>query len=360
MSAPHLLVDISAHGYGHLAQAGEVARALRHRLPRLAITVRTDLPRAMLDRRLPANFGWQARSLDVGMANADALTVLPEESLARHRDFHVDWQARVAAEAAELERLAPDLVLADVPYLPLAAAAEAGIPAAALCSLNWAEILRGYCGETAEARPVLEQMTAAYAAADCFLQPAPHMPMEWLTNRRPIGPIAPTAARRREDLEAALRVPGGTAIGLVSLGGIPFDLDLSRWPVQADRHWVVNGTPPPRPDMTALADLPLDHTEVLAASDLVVTKPGYGTFTEAACNGVDVLYLPRGDWPEEPYLTAWLHEHTRARTIGREALATGHLEGILAEMAAQPRPAPPTATGAEEAAAYLEPWLGPS
>jgi len=123
---------------------------------------------------------------------------------------------------------------------------------------------------------------------------------------------------------------------------------------------VVNGTAPARPDMTALADLPLDHTEVLAASDLVVTKPGYGIFTEAACNGVDVLYLPRGDWPEEPYLTAWLHRHARARTIGREALAAGRLDGILVEMTQQERPQPPAASGAEEAAAYLAPWLVPA
>lgn len=360
MSPPHLLVDVSAHGYGHLAQAGEVVRALVRRLPELTVTVRADLPPAMLHKRLPPGFQWQARSLDVGMANADALTVLADESLERYRAFHRNWPDKVAAEAAELERLGPDGVLADVPYLPLAAAAEAGIPAAALCSLNWADILRGYCGDRAEAGPVLAEVEDAYRRADVFLQPAPHMPMGFLDNGRPIGPIAPTAEGRREDLEAALEVDSETTLGLVSLGGIPFELDLSRWPLRSGRHWVVNGTPPPRPDMTALADLPLDHTDVLSACDLVVTKPGYGTFTEAACNGVDVVYLPRGDWPEEPYLTQWLHRHTRARTIGRDALATGHLEGILVEMASQPRPAAPAATGAAEAADYLLPWLGPT
>jgi hypothetical protein len=357
MSGGHLVVDISGHGFGHLAQAGEVVRALRERRPELAVTVRGDLPEAMLHKRLPAGFQWEDGPLDVGMVNADALTVLGEASLEEYRTFHADWRQRVARQAQELARLAPDVVLADVPYLSLAAAAEAGIRSAALCSLNWADILRGYCGHREATQPILAEMETAYRQADVFLQPLPHMPMPFLDNAHPIGPIAPTAELHRSALEEALQVPTDMTIGLVSLGGIPFELDLSRWPLSTHRHWVVNGTPPPRPDMTALSDLPLDHTEVLAACDVVVTKPGYGTFTEAACNGVDVLYLPRGDWPEEPYLTAWLHEHARARTIGREALASGRIETLLAAMAAQPRPRPPEATGAVEAAAYLEPWL---
>jgi hypothetical protein len=46
----------------------------------------------------------------------------------------VDREARLLAE------LQPDLVLSDVAYLPLAGAARAGIPALAMCSLNWAEL----------------------------------------------------------------------------------------------------------------------------------------------------------------------------------------------------------------------------
>ena len=39
-----------------------------------------------------------------------------------------------------LRRLAPDLVLTDVAYLPLAGAAQAGIPALSMCSLTWADL----------------------------------------------------------------------------------------------------------------------------------------------------------------------------------------------------------------------------
>ena len=35
-----------------------------------------------------------------------------------------------------------------------------------------------------------------------------------------------------------------------------------------------------------------------ASSDAVVTKIGYTTFVEAACNGVGIVSAPRADWPE--------------------------------------------------------------
>ncbi len=52
-----------------------------------------------------------------------------------------------------------------------------------------------------------------------------------------------------------------------------------------------------------IAELRLSVMDVLGSRDAILGKPGYGTFAEAACNGKPVLYVSRGDWPEEPALT---------------------------------------------------------
>ncbi|MCK7576803.1 MAG: hypothetical protein MZV65_13620 [Chromatiales bacterium] len=81
------------------------------------------------------------------------------ESLAAYRAFHAEWDARLAWQESVLRKAAPDLVLADVPYLSLAAAARLDIPRSALCSLNWADILAGYCADA----PDLEDAARADA-----------------------------------------------------------------------------------------------------------------------------------------------------------------------------------------------------
>jgi len=351
----HLLVDISAHGFGHLAQAAEVVNALGRRLPGLHATVRTDLPADLLDDRLRVPYQTRTARLDPGMVMADALTVLPEDSQRAYAAFHEQWLERVQAEAREMAALAPDLVLADVPYLSLAAARQAGLPAAALCSLDWAGVFAAYCGHLPGAEAITAQIEAAYRDARVFLQPRPHMPMDYLNNRVEIGPIAATPDAPQALLRRKL--PPAEHVVLVSLGGLPFPLPLAQWPERPGTTWLFPGEVPPRADMVALKDTGLSHIEAVVAVDAVVTKMGYGTLVEAACQGTDILYLPRGDWPEEPAMEAWLAANARTQTVTRPMLERGELGPALDAVTAQPRPSPPIPSGAEDAASLLAGWL---
>jgi hypothetical protein len=183
--------------------------------------------------------------------------------------------------------------------------------------------------------------------------------MATLPNRCPIGPIARLGQRRREALIRQLRLEDGERLVLVALGGIDTAFDLSRWPhLPGVRYLVSRAWQSRRADATAWEDLGLPFIDLLASCDVVVTKPGYGTFTECACNAIPVLYVARRDWPEEPYLTTWLVRHGRAREVTRFTLETGELGDDLAALAALPTPPPPVPSGAAEAAEYLAGLLG--
>jgi hypothetical protein len=53
----------------------------------------------------------------------------------------------------------------------------------------------------------------------------------------------------------------------------------------------------------------MSFIDVLASSDAVVTKIGYATFVEAACNGVGIVSAPRADWPESGHLIEWAKQN---------------------------------------------------
>ena len=92
--------------------------------------------------------------------------------------------------------------------------------------------------------------------------------------------------------------------------------------------------------------------------DAVISKPGYGTFVEAACSGVPILYLERPDWPETPWFATWLAVHARAVVLTRERLERGNLVDALHRLWQAPPPAVPAANGATEAAQLLVRELG--
>ena len=351
---PHLLVDISSHGYGHVAQTAPVVNELARRIPGLRITLRSTAPAALLRQRFQCEFQHIPLALDFGMRMANALEVQVEQSAAAYRELHADWQHRVAHEAEAMRALQPDLLLANVPYLSLAAAHEAGVRAVGMCCLNWADIYRHYCVQDAESQNIHAQMLDAYNSAECFLRVQPGMPMPDFSNVRSINPIAQLGRPQRALIEERVPSVSEEKWVLVAMGGIDMRLPMERWPPIPGVRWLIpQAWGIERADITAFETLGLSFSDVLASADVVLTKPGYGTFAEAACTGVPVLYVTRRDWPEEPYLVQWLAQHGVCREVERGALQCGELHDALQQLLAQPRPVAPIPSGASEAADYL-------
>lgn len=354
---PHLVVDISAHGFGHLAQVAPVLEALARRLPALRLTLRTALARERLERRVSAPFAHLPVSLDVGAAMRDALTVDREASRKALLAFHRDWEARVAAEASALARLAPTALLADVPYLSLAAAKRTGVPALALCSLNWADIFAAMFAGDRAMDGVLDAMRAAYGAADVFLCPTPSMPMPWLSNVRRIGPVAATGRARGDELRRCLGLAPDTRLALLTLGGTPHRPLAGNG--AASRRWHFLEQNARSDGATDVASVAMPFPDILASVDALIIKPGYGLFAEAAAAARPVLYLSRGDWAEEPFLVDWLRSVAVAEPLAVEELGAASLVRRLdALLAIAPKP-PVVASGADEAAQCIARLLAP-
>lgn len=350
----HLAVAISAHGYGHGAQTTAVLAALRARLPDLKLTLLTGLPRGFLHDRIPGDFELIEWRGDFGMRMRSALDVDLKRSAADYAAFHTGWPVHVDATARLLERLAPDLLLANVPYLPLAAAACIGLPSVALCSLNWAGIYRHYFAGRPEAPNILAAMEDAYNRAEAFLCPAPSMDMPELRNALTIGPLARIGRNVRAELCARLGLSESNRLVLIAPGGIELRLPLEDWPEHPDITWIVpSAWSVRRRDMRAFEALGFRFTDVLASVDAVLGKLGYGTVAECACNATPMLYMPRPDWPEELCLAQWLQVHGRCAPIERDKVMRGALRESLESLWARPVPVPPSPSGAADAAAWL-------
>ena len=353
-----LLVDISSHGYGHLSQTGPVLNELWYRRPDIRFTVRSALPREVLERRIEAPFEHVAEAQDFGMVMSNAVDIDLAASAARYVEFHRDWQDRVARETERLGGLNPDLLLANVPYLSLAAAARAGIPAVAMSSLNWADIFLGTLGHIPQASAIHGEILAAYHGAAHFLRLTPGMAMGDLPSVRTVGPVARIAGSRRDALDQKLGIPPGDRLVMVALGGIPMRLPLEQWPTLPGIRWLVPASwQASRADALAIEAAGRGFTEVLASSDAVIAKAGYGTFTEAACNGVRVLYVRRPGWPEEPPLVDWLREHAACAEVDRDRLEGGAFAGELLALLERDTGRMVPATGAAEAAVMLSKLL---
>ena len=206
--APHLVVAISPHGFGHAALTAPVVNALRAQVPGLRVTLRTTVSRELLRARFQEPWDHVAVASDFGMVMASAIDVLVDESARAYARLHQHWDADLEREAAALTALQPDLVLCNVPYLSLAASAKTGLPALGLCSL-W------------------------------FLQCEPSMPMTDLPWRRPIGPVATVGRDRRSEIVHRLGANPAHRLVLIAPGGIAMRWPVDEWPLLPAIHWLV-------------------------------------------------------------------------------------------------------------------------
>ncbi|WP_020560485.1 hypothetical protein [Thiofilum flexile] len=354
----HLLIDISAHGFGHLAQTAAILNALPS--SNIKITIRSLAPEKVLRDRIRHNFELIPYQQDNGMIMHDALNVDAESSFQWYQHFHENYSQKVNQATQELRLLKPDLVFSDIPYLSLEAAHALNIPSIALCSLNWADIFQAYCGHFTSAQPIHTQILQAYQKANIFLQPTPSMPMPTLSNTQTIDVLAARGTQQKHLLQQRLNLPPQAKCVLVSLGGIEINYPLNTWPQIENVYWIF-------PDQVLLAQradwIPqsqaqMNYLDLLASCDVVITKTGYGTQTEAVINQIPTLCIERQEWPEQPYLQAWQEQHgeviyTEWDTI-LQGNFTNHINALLNTIWTKPCP---NYQGANQAAAYIEKYL---
>jgi hypothetical protein len=379
---PHLLVALSSHGFGHLSQAAPVINQLRALIPNLRLTIRAAFPADQIQRRIFNPDVLQHVADDFGMVMRDALTVDLGASVHAYQTFHASMPERIERLAKELLEQKVDLVLADVPYLTLAAAKKAGIPCVALCSLNWADILEhalllatsNALENTAASRAlspelarvgaeIVREIRGIYQQADYFLLPTPSMPMSTLTNTLVIGPVCTPGVRQREALALNTQVAEDVLFVLVGMGGMPFDLKLDEWPTHMlgkPIHFIVPDNiaqTSKYPHVISETQTGLSYSDLVASADLILTKPGYGMFVEAAAAGVPILYVERLDWPEAQALTDWLRIVAHCAEISTEALHRGDFADEMRKLLELGCYDPVSATGNMDGASLLAKYL---
>ena len=356
--SPRLLLAVSGHGYGHLAQCAPVINALWNVIPDLHLAVCCALPRHVIAERLDHAFTFLPVELDPVLCMHNAWEIDVPASRRVYREFHNNRQAGLQHDADLLATLAPDLVLADIPWRLLHAARERNIPTVAMCSLNWAAIYAACCGEGRTDVPMLEDMLAGYRAASVFLAPEPALPMPELDNYRAIGPIARQGRRRREELLARFKLPESARLVLVALGGIPTGLPLASWPCREDLVWLNAGMAGSAgAGMIDIAATGMAFIDVLASCDAVLTKPGYGTYAEAVCNAIPLLTLARPDWPETTCLNAWARRHGQQEEISASQFETGSFVEVLESLWERPATQSFEAAGIAQAVAVIASFL---
>ena len=354
-----LAVYVSGHGFGHATRTAEALRALREQAPELPITVSTRAPASLFDV-VGGPLTVRALECDVGLVQKDALTIDEPATAAAVRRFQAGWDRLVADEARFLRDSGARLVLGDIPPLAFAAAAAAGVPSIALGNFSWDWIYR----HIARREPVLgkaaELAAAAYERAALLLR----LPFACDLSAFPRIEDVPLVARRpavdKEDARCRLGLDARPVV-LLSFGGVGMPgLEPAAFGRLDEYLFLVTGAvaaggaPNVRHLETAeLKEAGLDYPDLVGASDVVVSKPGYGIVSDCIGARTRLVYTDRGDFPEYPVLVAEMPRYLPVAYVSNEDLRHGRLGDGLQHVLDAPFPDPPPTNGAQVVAERL-------
>ena len=357
MKKRHIAYYITAHGYGHGVRSGDILGALLAAHPGLKVTVTTDLPADFLRSRVPSgNLAVRPGAFDVGMVQKDSIRVDVDATLARALELAEERPKLIDYEAEMLRAEGADLVVADIPAIPLEAAAEVGIPAVAVGNFSWDWIYAPFVARDPRWRPVIQMFAEGYRKSKLLLK-LPFSPAMSIFPKRVDLPLLAKPGRARR-AELARRTGADPAKRWVLLSFTTLDWTaaaLREVETLADFEFftVKPLAWPGWKNVHAVDRTKIGFSDVLASADVAVTKPGYGILSECVANAKPMIYAEREDFIEYPLLERELKRYLKNVHIPAAELYAGRLGAALAAVESAPAPLETLPAGGAEMAADI-------
>jgi hypothetical protein len=228
---------------------------------------------------------------------------------------HAHAMAEVNEEAQWLRAENVAALFCDTPPVPLVAARMAGIPGCLVANFTWADIYAPYArGGAEDVKRFVAEVRWAYRHATTVFRAEPALRMAWMPSQINVGMVANPGRDRRRVLRSLLGLSSQEKLVYFYIGRYgQNDLDWGRLEAYERKgiHFV-GYHPAPVGQLKNLHLVPPAEwpgADLIASTDALVAKAGYGTVCEAMAHNTPLIYPPRQGFAEfralDRSLRAW-------------------------------------------------------
>ncbi|KAI5659279.1 hypothetical protein M9H77_28072 [Catharanthus roseus] len=317
---------VTGHGYGHATRAVEVVRNLilaGHYVhvvtvaPEYVFTIAIQSPQMFIRKVL----------LDSGAVQTDALTVDRHASLEKYFETAVvPRDAILETEISWLKSVNADLVVSDVVPVACRAAADAGIRSVCVTNFSWDFIYAQYVMAAGyHNRSIIWQIAEDYSHAELLIRLPGYCPMPAFRDVVDAPLVVRRLLKSRAEVRKELGIGDETKVLIYNFGGTPSGLKLKEDFLPAGWICLVCGASEGQELPQNFMRLPTEiyTPDLIAASDCMIGKIGYGTVSEALAYKVPFVFVRRDYFNEEPFLRHMLEHFQSGVEMIRRDLVTG-------------------------------------
>ena len=332
----HFLYFITAHGYGHGVRACTIANQIS---PEHKVTFRTVLPFQFFKEEMKRDFIHVPGKFDCGCIQRDGVTVDVTETLQAYHNLAQSNEKRIASELDWCKRERVDCIISDITPFAFELAGKLGIPSVAISNFTWYDIYKEYVDENSSYVEMLRHIQNSYASATILLALEPALPMEYFPRQCAAPVVGRPGKRIREELAHYYGISPKKKIALIYVGD--FGLPAAWESLVQFSDWEFLGLHQLHSDVRnyhSIDKSKFRYQDLTASADVVISKIGYGVYSECVLNGTPLMYLPRKQFAEYPVLERavklWgggyaLSEEQFCSLFWRDALESCITTGIL-------------------------------
>lgn len=315
MSRPIIYIAITNHGFGHTTRTASIAATIQKLYPDVLLILTTTAPRWLLELYIEGDFIYRPRSFDIGVVQADSLTMDKAATLEKLQEIKAKQRSLVTSEVNFIRQNRVNLILADIPPIVAVFAKNAGIPCWAISNFSWDFIYRDWGAEFSD---VSDWMSECYSQCDRLLRLPFHEPMSAFSKISDFGLTGGSPRYPLDELQATWRITTPVEkTALLTFGGlglqqIPYD-NLSKFP---DWQFLSFDTSAPNlPNLIKIADRKYRPVDFMPLCGRVVSKPGYSTFAEAVRLNVPIVTMTRDDFAEAALLIEGITNYSQHQIL---------------------------------------------
>ncbi|KAG0470682.1 hypothetical protein HPP92_017382 [Vanilla planifolia] len=323
---------VTGHGFGHATRVVEVVRhliAAGH-----VVHVVTAAPEFVFTTEIQSpNLHIRDVLLDCGAVQADALTVDRLASLAQYHETAVVPRTSILTTEVEwLSSIKADLVVSDVVPVACRAAADAGIGSVCVTNFSWDFIYAEYVMDAGNNhRSIIWQIAEDYSHCELLLRLPGYCPMPAFRDVIDVPLVVRRLHKSRAEVRKELGLGDDVKLVVFNFGGQPAGWTLKQNWLPVGWLCLVCGASEKQvlpPNFIRLAK-DAYTPDLIAASDCMLGKIGYGTFSEALAYKLPFVFVRRDYFNEEPFLRNMLEYYQGGVEMIRRDLLTGRWKSYL-------------------------------
>ncbi len=315
MERPIIYIAITNHGFGHATRTASIANTIQKLCPEVLLILVTTAPRWLLESYIEGDFILRQRAFDLGVIQADSLTMDKPATLEKLREIKKNHKSLIASEVNFIRQNRVHLILADIPFLAAGFAQATNIPCWMISNFGWDFIYRAWGGEFIE---IADWISDWYGKCDRLFRLPFHEPMSAFPNITDVGLTGGSPRFAIDELRSnwGINTPPEKTI-LLTFGGlglqeIPY-ANTSKFP---DWQFITfDASAPDLPDLIKVTNRQYRPVDFMPICGRIISKPGYGTFSEATLLEVPVVTIPRDDFAEAAFMLAGITNYNHHQIL---------------------------------------------